>query len=56
MNARAALLAQFRWIEGHADIWAAFRHGPTFAALVDALAESCHDLDADAARPVPSGP
>ena len=31
-DARSELLRQFRWIDGHADIWAAFRHGPTFAA------------------------
>jgi adenine phosphoribosyltransferase len=48
VNAREALLRQFRWIDGHADIWAAFRHGPTFATLVADLAESCHDLAADA--------
>jgi adenine phosphoribosyltransferase len=45
--AREQLLRQFRWINGHADIWAAFRHGPTFATLVAALAESAQDLAVD---------
>jgi adenine phosphoribosyltransferase len=38
-SARDAFLARFRWQDGHADVWRAFEDGPTFAAVVDGLAE-----------------
>jgi adenine phosphoribosyltransferase len=31
--------ARFRWIDGHADVWALFRDPPTLAAVVAALAD-----------------
>ena len=37
--ASEAFLAKFRWEGGHADVWRAFEDGPTFAAVVDGLAE-----------------
>jgi adenine phosphoribosyltransferase len=38
-DARAAVLATFRWVDGHADVWRLFHDGPTFSRVVDALAE-----------------
>lgn len=37
--ARDALLSRFAWQSGHADVWRVFDDGPTFAAVVTALAE-----------------
>lgn len=34
-----SFLGRFRWQDGHADVWRAFEHGPTFAAVADGLAE-----------------
>jgi adenine phosphoribosyltransferase len=36
--ARAAVLEQFRWIEGHADVWRLFANPKTFSLVVEALA------------------
>jgi adenine phosphoribosyltransferase len=35
--ARAAVLEQFRWIEGHADVWRLFASPPTFSLVIEAL-------------------
>jgi len=37
--ARSALLTQFRWQDGHADVWRVFADAPSFAAVVEGLAE-----------------
>jgi adenine phosphoribosyltransferase len=37
------LLARFRWVDGHADIWRLFRDGEFFASLVAALADPFRD-------------
>ena len=37
--ARAPLLAEFRWCDGHADMWRVFRDSAALVVLVDALAE-----------------
>ncbi|ONK12427.1 hypothetical protein STBA_31690 [Streptomyces sp. MP131-18] len=31
-SARELLLSRFGWVDGHADIWPAFRDADTFAA------------------------
>jgi adenine phosphoribosyltransferase len=36
--ARAAVLEQFRWVEGHADVWRVFASPRAFALVVEALA------------------
>jgi adenine phosphoribosyltransferase len=36
--------ARFRWIDGHADVWALFRDPPTLAAVITALAEPYRGL------------
>lgn len=36
--ARAAVLEQFRWVEGHADVWRLFASPRTFSLVIDALA------------------
>jgi adenine phosphoribosyltransferase len=35
--ARSALLRQFRWDDGHADVWAVFRDAEAFAAVLRGL-------------------
>jgi adenine phosphoribosyltransferase len=35
--ARSALLAQFRWEDGHADVWSVFRDAGAFAAVLRGL-------------------
>lgn len=37
--ARNRLLAEFRWCDGHADMWRVFRDRTALAALIDALAQ-----------------
>ncbi len=37
--ARDALLARFRWVGGHADVWNIFRDGPALRIVVQALVE-----------------
>jgi adenine phosphoribosyltransferase len=36
--ARAAVLAQFRWVDGHADVWRVFGSPSEFSLVVEALA------------------
>lgn len=38
-SARARVLEHFRWINGHADVWAIFRNAEALAAVVPALVE-----------------
>lgn len=39
----SALREQFRWVDGHADLWRVFRDGPALAEVVRALAEPFRD-------------
>jgi len=39
----SALLDRFRWVDGHADVWAVFRDRDALAAVVRALAEPFRD-------------
>lgn len=41
--ARATLLAEFRWHDGHSDIWRLFVNAPSLLSLVDGLAEPWRD-------------
>ena len=41
--AREALLAEFRWEGGHADVWRVFRNGSALSAVVSGLAEPWRD-------------
>ena len=41
--ARAEVLRTFRWVDGHADIWAVFRDPVALRAVVRALAEPYRD-------------
>jgi adenine phosphoribosyltransferase len=36
--ARAAVLEQFRWVDGHADVWRLFGDATAFSLVVEALA------------------
>jgi adenine phosphoribosyltransferase len=38
-SARHLLLDRFRWVDGHADLWAVFRDADAFAAVVRELAQ-----------------
>ena len=38
-----AFLSSFRWVDGHADVWAAFRDAETLRAVVVGLAEPWRD-------------
>jgi adenine phosphoribosyltransferase len=40
--ARDAVLEQFRWIEGHADVWRLFATPRTFSLVIEALASPWH--------------
>ncbi|MDT0467957.1 phosphoribosyltransferase [Streptomyces gibsoniae] len=42
-NARDLVLERFRWIDGHADVWAVFRDPVTLAAVVQGLVEPFKD-------------
>ncbi|MEU2674274.1 phosphoribosyltransferase [Streptomyces sp. NPDC007164] len=42
-NAQDLVLERFRWIDGHADVWAVFRDPVTLAAVVRGLAEPFKD-------------
>lgn len=42
-TARDLTLEHFRWIGGHADVWAIFRDAKTLAAIVAALVEPFRD-------------
>ncbi|MEV5204690.1 phosphoribosyltransferase [Streptomyces sp. NPDC053720] len=42
-NARDLVLECFRWIDGHADVWAVFRDPVTLAAVVRGLVEPFKD-------------
>jgi adenine phosphoribosyltransferase len=42
-SARTALLAQFRWNGGHADVWRVFADGDALAAVVAGLVEPWRD-------------
>ncbi|MEV5528534.1 phosphoribosyltransferase family protein [Streptomyces prunicolor] len=42
-NARDLALEHFRWIGGHADVWAIFRDAKALAAVVAALVEPFRD-------------
>jgi len=42
-EARAALLDQFRWESGHADVWRIFVDGNAFASVVAGLVEPWRD-------------
>jgi adenine phosphoribosyltransferase len=46
--AKDLLLERFRWVGGHADVWAVFRHPRSLAALVSALAEPYREAGVDA--------
>jgi adenine phosphoribosyltransferase len=35
---RGQILSQFRWVEGHADVWRLFANASTLTALIDGLA------------------
>ena len=39
------MLSQFRWIDGHADVWAVFRDPSALSQVVAALAEPYRDGD-----------
>ncbi|MGK4578615.1 phosphoribosyltransferase family protein [Kitasatospora sp. HPMI-4] len=41
--ARDLLLENFRWIDGHADVWAIFRHPAALAAVVAGVVEPFRD-------------
>lgn len=41
-TARVALLDRFRWIDGHADVWAVFEDPTALHAVLDGLAEPWH--------------
>jgi adenine phosphoribosyltransferase len=41
--ARAALLEEFRWHGGHADVWRVFANAAALAAVVDGLADPWRD-------------
>ena len=41
--ARDLVLERFRWIDGHADVWAVFRDPVTLAAVVSGLVEPFQD-------------
>jgi adenine phosphoribosyltransferase len=43
--ARDAVLEQFRWIEGHADVWRLFASPQTFSLVIDALAAPWRGMD-----------
>jgi len=38
-EARVALLDQFRWVDGHADVWRIFRDAAAFRAIILALVD-----------------
>ena len=40
----ADILARFRWVDGHADVWRLFSDADLFSALVRALADPFRDL------------
>ncbi|MCW2573307.1 MAG: phosphoribosyltransferase, partial [Frankiales bacterium] len=42
-EARAAVLRQFRWVEGHADIWRVFADSQALRHVVEGLAEPWRD-------------
>jgi adenine phosphoribosyltransferase len=42
-HARDLVLERFRWIDGHADVWAIFRDPVTLAAVVQGLVEPFKD-------------
>ncbi|MGH9049553.1 MAG: phosphoribosyltransferase [Acidimicrobiia bacterium] len=42
--ARAAVIEQFRWVEGHADIWRVFASPRAFALVTEALAAPWRDV------------
>ncbi|MFF8919356.1 phosphoribosyltransferase [Streptomyces sp. NPDC015032] len=42
-HARGLVLERFRWIDGHADVWAVFRDPVTLAAVVRGLVEPFKD-------------
>jgi hypothetical protein len=39
------ILARFRWVDGHADVWRLFSDADFFPTLVRALADPFRDLD-----------
>jgi adenine phosphoribosyltransferase len=39
LEARVALLDQFRWVDGHADVWRIFRDPAAFRAIILALVD-----------------
>lgn len=43
-----ALLEQFRWVDGHADVWRVFRHGNAFRQVVSQLAAAAREHEATA--------
>jgi adenine phosphoribosyltransferase len=47
-EARDLVLEHFRWIEGHADIWAVFRDGAALASVVAALVEPFREIQVTA--------
>jgi len=46
--AKDLLLEHFRWVGGHADVWAVFRQPEALAAVVSALAEPYREDSVDA--------
>jgi adenine phosphoribosyltransferase len=48
VTARDLVLEQFRWVGGHADVWAVFRDAATLAAVVRALVEPFRETGATA--------
>jgi adenine phosphoribosyltransferase len=43
-DARRLLLAQFRWVSGHADVWRVFRDADALRSVVAALVDPYRDL------------
>ncbi|WP_166355610.1 phosphoribosyltransferase family protein [Phytoactinopolyspora limicola] len=48
MPVRRLVLERFRWVGGHADVWAIFRDGHTLAAVIAALVEPYREADVTA--------
>jgi len=43
-SARAAVLREFRWVDGHSDLWRLAENAETFATVVDGLAALVAEL------------
>jgi len=53
-SAREAVLRTFRWIDGHADVWAVFRDAAALRAVVAGLAAPCRVLGVTAVAGIES--